>query len=87
MGLLMGEARRKVKWADGKMLKNEMDMQILDLLGPKTTEDMSVSMDKSAGAKATSRGQPNKAAATAAPATAAAASTKPIEKNKTGNSF
>ncbi|XP_033643669.1 glutamine--tRNA ligase-like [Asterias rubens] len=39
MGILMGEARQLLKWADGKAIKNEVDMQVLDLLGPKTDAD------------------------------------------------
>lgn len=38
-GILMGEARNKLKFADGKMIKNEVDMQVLHLLGPKTEAD------------------------------------------------
>ncbi|XP_061837793.1 glutamine--tRNA ligase [Nerophis lumbriciformis] len=40
MGLLMGDVRSALKWADGKALKNEVDMQILLLLGPKTEADL-----------------------------------------------
>ncbi|KAM9326993.1 glutamine--tRNA ligase [Gastrophryne carolinensis] len=40
MGLLMGEARNRLKWADGKIVKNEVDMQVLHLLGPKTEADL-----------------------------------------------
>uniref|UniRef100_A0A1B6C6I6 glutamine--tRNA ligase n=1 Tax=Clastoptera arizonana TaxID=38151 RepID=A0A1B6C6I6_9HEMI len=39
-GLIMQEVNSKIKWADGKMVKNEVDLQILDLLGPKTEEDL-----------------------------------------------
>ncbi|XP_071162421.1 glutamine--tRNA ligase-like isoform X2 [Mytilus edulis] len=39
-GLIMSEARNKLKFADGKIIKNEVDMQILDLLGPKTDADL-----------------------------------------------
>uniref|UniRef100_A0A8C5RSY4 Glutaminyl-tRNA synthetase n=1 Tax=Laticauda laticaudata TaxID=8630 RepID=A0A8C5RSY4_LATLA len=28
MGVLMGEARNKLKWADGKIIKNEVDLQV-----------------------------------------------------------
>lgn len=38
-GLIMQEARNQLKWVDGKILKNEVDLQILDLLGQKTEED------------------------------------------------
>ncbi|XP_056102716.1 glutamine--tRNA ligase [Rhinichthys klamathensis goyatoka] len=40
MGILMGEARAALKWADGKIVKNEVDMQVLHLLGPKTEADL-----------------------------------------------
>ncbi|KAL5013471.1 hypothetical protein ScPMuIL_007741 [Solemya velum] len=40
MGTIMGEARSHLKWADGKAIKSEVDMQVLDLLGPKTAEDL-----------------------------------------------
>ncbi|XP_055269763.1 glutamine--tRNA ligase [Moschus berezovskii] len=40
MGLLMGDARAALKWADGKMIKHEVDMQVLHLLGPKTETDL-----------------------------------------------
>ncbi|KAK7884882.1 hypothetical protein WMY93_028005 [Mugilogobius chulae] len=40
MGLLMGDARMALKWADGKVIKNEVDMQVLHLLGPKTESDL-----------------------------------------------
>ncbi|XP_007888596.2 glutamine--tRNA ligase [Callorhinchus milii] len=39
-GLLMGEVRTALKWADGKIIKNEMDLQVLNLLGPKTEADL-----------------------------------------------
>uniref|UniRef100_A0A7N6BC58 Glutamine--tRNA ligase n=1 Tax=Anabas testudineus TaxID=64144 RepID=A0A7N6BC58_ANATE len=34
------EARSALKWADGKVIKNEVDMQVLHLLGPKTEADL-----------------------------------------------
>ncbi|XP_072136303.1 glutamine--tRNA ligase [Mobula birostris] len=40
MGLLMGDVRSKLKWADGKIVKNEVDLQVLNLLGPKTEADL-----------------------------------------------
>lgn len=39
VGLILQEVRKELKWADGKALKNEVDLQVLDLLGPKTEED------------------------------------------------
>ncbi|XP_023228872.1 glutamine--tRNA ligase-like [Centruroides sculpturatus] len=40
VGILMAEARTRLKFADGKSIKNEVDMQLLDLLGPKTANDL-----------------------------------------------
>ncbi|CAF3801039.1 unnamed protein product [Rotaria sp. Silwood1] len=34
MNTLINEARYRLKWADGRLLKNEMDDQLVDLLGP-----------------------------------------------------
>jgi glutaminyl-tRNA synthetase len=39
-GLLMAEVRKALKWADGKAVKSEIDVQIFDLLGPKTEADL-----------------------------------------------
>jgi len=39
-GLLMADVRKTLKWADGKAVKSEIDVQVLDLLGPKTEADM-----------------------------------------------
>lgn len=39
-GCIMQEVNSKLKWADGKTVKNEVDLQVLDLLGPKTEEDL-----------------------------------------------
>jgi len=38
-GLLMADVRSLLKWADGKAIKDQIDTQILELLGPKTEED------------------------------------------------
>ncbi|VTJ63813.1 Hypothetical predicted protein [Marmota monax] len=38
--MLLGEARAALKWADGKMIKHEVDMQVLHLLGPKMEADL-----------------------------------------------
>uniref|UniRef100_A0A8C9FDL0 glutamine--tRNA ligase n=1 Tax=Pavo cristatus TaxID=9049 RepID=A0A8C9FDL0_PAVCR len=40
MGLLMAEARSRLQWAEGKSIKNEVDLQVLHLLGPKTEADL-----------------------------------------------
>ena len=39
-GMLMASVRKTLPWADGKMVKAELDLQILDILGPKTAEDL-----------------------------------------------
>ena len=40
IGQLMAEIRKKIPWADGKAVKSEIDVQVLDLLGPKTEADL-----------------------------------------------
>lgn len=39
-GPLMQQVRNILKWADGKAVKNEFDIQLLYLLGPKTDADL-----------------------------------------------
>ncbi|XP_022187342.2 probable glutamine--tRNA ligase [Nilaparvata lugens] len=39
-GLIMQAVRNELKWADGKAVKSEVDLQIFTLLGPKTEADM-----------------------------------------------
>lgn len=39
-GNVMQAVRADLPWADGKAIKNEVDVQILDLLGPKTEADL-----------------------------------------------
>ncbi|XP_013185944.2 probable glutamine--tRNA ligase [Amyelois transitella] len=39
-GIVMQAVRAELPWADGKAIKNEVDVQILDLLGPKTEADL-----------------------------------------------
>ena len=39
-GPLMGKVRSQLKWADGKEIKAQVEIQLLDLLGPKTDEDL-----------------------------------------------
>ncbi|KAL1114866.1 hypothetical protein AAG570_007690 [Ranatra chinensis] len=39
VGSLVQEVRSVLKWADGKDVKNEIDVQLLDILGPKTEAD------------------------------------------------
>lgn len=46
-GLLMQKVRTELPWADGKAIKSEVDIQILDLLGPKVEADLApVAKDK-----------------------------------------
>ncbi len=40
VGMLMAEVRKKLPWADGKAVKSEFDVQVLDMLGPKTDADL-----------------------------------------------
>ena len=41
MGLVMGDTRKSIlKWADGKLVKEEIDAAVLKLLGPKTEADL-----------------------------------------------
>lgn len=40
VGTLLAEARAALKFADGKSVKSEVDVQVLHLLGPKTDEDL-----------------------------------------------
>ncbi|XP_055530589.1 probable glutamine--tRNA ligase [Wyeomyia smithii] len=40
IGKILAETRGLLLWADGKAIKNEVDVQIFDLLGPKTDEDL-----------------------------------------------
>jgi glutaminyl-tRNA synthetase len=47
----MQEVRQELKWADGKAIKNEADLQVLDLLGPKTEADFSLQIKQSKKAK------------------------------------
>jgi len=39
LGNLMSDLRTQIKWADGKLVKTELDAQILSLLGAKTEQD------------------------------------------------
>ncbi|GAB0100456.1 Glutaminyl-tRNA synthetase, class Ib, non-specific RNA-binding domain 2 [Sergentomyia squamirostris] len=40
IGKIMQEVRTALPWADGKAVKNEVEVQIFDLLGPKTEADL-----------------------------------------------
>lgn len=39
-GKLLGELRALLPWADGGLVKKEVDLRFLELLGPKTAEDL-----------------------------------------------
>lgn len=40
IGKILQEVRSKLPWADGKAVKSEVDVQVFDLLGPKTEADL-----------------------------------------------
>jgi len=40
-GMILGDVSKKLKWVDMKSVKSEIDMQLFDILGPKTAEDRS----------------------------------------------
>ncbi len=46
VGKILQETRSKLPWADGKAVKSEVDVQIFDLLGPKTEADLAPPKDK-----------------------------------------
>uniref|UniRef100_A0A0A9YX86 glutamine--tRNA ligase n=2 Tax=Lygus hesperus TaxID=30085 RepID=A0A0A9YX86_LYGHE len=55
VGILLQEVKKTLKWADFKDVKNEIDVQLLDLLGPKTEADcMPVTGKKKGGPPAAS---------------------------------
>ncbi|XP_014225371.1 probable glutamine--tRNA ligase [Trichogramma pretiosum] len=45
-GLIMQEVRNRLQWADGKNIKNEVDLQLFDLLGEKTEKDYDLKKTK-----------------------------------------
>ncbi|KHJ85178.1 putative phage head-tail adaptor, partial [Oesophagostomum dentatum] len=40
VGKVLGEVRSQLPWADGSYVKKEVDLRILELLGPKTADDL-----------------------------------------------
>lgn len=40
VGKIMADVRAQLQWADGKHVKSEIDVQLFDLLGAKTAEDL-----------------------------------------------
>lgn len=51
VGQLMAEVRKRIPWADGKAVKSEFDVQVLDMLGPKTEADLAPPPKKEKKAK------------------------------------
>eukprot|EP00795_Rhopilema_esculentum_P002262 gene2262-17873_t len=58
-GMLLGKVSEKLKWVDMKIVKAELDMQLLDLLGPKTEEDLAP-VKKEKGGKQQSKPEKSK---------------------------
>ncbi|CAB3409764.1 unnamed protein product [Caenorhabditis bovis] len=40
IGKLLGEVRSRLPWGDGAYIKKEVDLRILEILGPKTADDL-----------------------------------------------
>ncbi|KAL0839596.1 hypothetical protein ABMA28_016282 [Loxostege sticticalis] len=59
-GIIMQAVRVDLPWADGKAIKNEVDVQILDLLGPKTEADLAPPPKVDKKAKGGDAGKKNK---------------------------
>lgn len=53
----MQHVRNNLKWADGKAVKNEFDVQVLVLLGPKVISDFALSSKPSKQANAKKGGK------------------------------
>lgn len=51
----MQDVRQQLKWADGKAIKHEVDIQVLDILGPKTEEDKKPQKSKFSAPKITEK--------------------------------
>lgn len=77
----------RMKWADGKEVKEEVDRQVLELLGPKTAADEEAAEKAKGkkGKKAAATAAPT--AAVAAPAAAAAAADEQAESKRAGKGF
>ena len=74
-GVIMAELRTSLKWADGKLVKSEVDAQIATLLGPKTEADLNPAKEAASKEKANP-------AVTAAAAAAGAAKPRADEPEK-----
>ena len=47
LGGICTELRERIRWADSKLVKEELDAQLFKMLGPKTEEDSMMAMEKS----------------------------------------
>jgi glutaminyl-tRNA synthetase len=72
VGKILQDVRVELKWADGKAIKNEVDVQIFDLLGAKTEADLAPPPKVEKKPKAMTK------------ASAGAADKKPIAENEDG---
>lgn len=62
---IVQEVRESLPWADGKHVKNEVDVQIFDLLGEKTAADLAPAPKKQKEKKAPEAGDKSKSAGAA----------------------
>lgn len=69
---IVQEVRETLPWADGKHVKNEVDVQIFDLLGEKTAADLAPPPKKQKEKKAPEAGDKSKNATVSAASTEAA---------------
>uniref|UniRef100_A0A914VYG5 Probable glutamine--tRNA ligase n=1 Tax=Plectus sambesii TaxID=2011161 RepID=A0A914VYG5_9BILA len=53
MGKLMTEVKKSLPWADGSMVKKEVDLRVLELLGPKTADELTGQAGKKKAAPTT----------------------------------
>ncbi|CAF2330710.1 unnamed protein product [Rotaria sp. Silwood2] len=58
IGSLLGEARKRLPWADGKVVKAEMDVQLLDLLGPNDQSTKSTTQKQNTAKPSTAKAKP-----------------------------
>ncbi|CAF3348053.1 unnamed protein product [Rotaria sp. Silwood1] len=63
IGTLLGEARKRLPWADGKAVKAEMDVQLLDLLGPNDPSTKTTTQKQNTAKPSTTKAKPAAAAA------------------------
>ncbi|CAF3321802.1 unnamed protein product [Rotaria sp. Silwood1] len=63
IGTLLGVARKRLPWADGKAVKAEMDVQLLDLLGPNDPSTKTTTQKQNTAKPSTTKAKPAAAAA------------------------